>query len=169
MQDFYLQFYFKFIHPITSQIQHGDFIANPTEALNMNTYQQWLGYAFERFCRKHHRQIANILGFVAVKYRSGTYFSRNANTTAPGFQIDLLFDRDDNVLTICEIKYTRNQVSAKTIAEVEQKIELLPNQRNKTINRVLIASNGPDANLARQHYFDKIITLEDLFNSRIWP
>jgi hypothetical protein len=56
--DNYLRFYFKFIRPIIDDIDHGSFNQSPTDALNKESYQKWLGYAFERFCRKNHRLIA---------------------------------------------------------------------------------------------------------------
>ena len=134
----------------------------------MNNYQIWLGFAFERFCRKYHRVIAHILGFSAVHYRSGTYFSRRIAQENPGFQIDLLFDRDDRVITVCEIKYTQTSVSAKVIDEFSRKFELLPDARHKTIHRVLITNGGIDASLQNRAYFDTVITLNDFFSPNNW-
>ncbi len=131
--DAYLQFYFKFLKPVTKQIERGDFIKNTSIGLNMTQYQQWLGYSFERFCRKYQHQIATLLGFNGIKYRAESYFSRATQKNNPGFQIDLLFDRDDKVITICEIKYSKNKISAKVIDEFASKLELFPNLKNKTI------------------------------------
>ncbi len=166
--DAYMQFYFRFIKPQLKGIENGDFKSNPQEALNMTTYQQWLGYAFERFCRKSHRQIAALLGFKGVKYRSGAYFSRKTAKEEPGFQIDQLFDRDDRVMTICEVKYSQTPISTKVIDEFEKKLELLPNLEKKTIQKVLITNRGVDAALHRRAYFDVILTLEDFFTPYIW-
>lgn len=168
ISDSYLQFYFKFINPIAKAIDQGDFSNNPTRALNMNNYQIWLGFAFERFCRKYHRVIAHVLGFSAVKYRSGTYFSRRSVQENPGFQIDLLFDRDDRVITVCEIKYTQTSIPAKVIDEFSRKLELLPNPQHKTIHRVLITNGGIDTSLQNRAYFDRIITLSDFFSPHNW-
>lgn len=162
--DAYLQFYFRFIEPETKGIEQGEFRSNPLNALNMSAYQQWLGYAFERFCRKFHRQIATLLGFQAVKYKAGAYFSRQI----PRFQIDLLFDRDDKVVTICEIKYTQTPVGSQVIDEFEKKIQALPNLSKKTIQKVLISNRGPDTSLQRSAYFDVFIQVEDFFTPYIW-
>lgn len=166
--DAYLQFYFRFIEPQTKGIEQGDFRSSPLQALNMSSYQQWLGYAFERFCRKYHRQIAAILGFKGIKYNSGAYFSRRTNEEDPGYQIDLLFDRDDKVLTLCEVKYSQTPVSSKVIDEFEKKLQGLPNMKKKTIQRVLITNRGVDAALERRAYFDVILKLEDFFTPHIW-
>jgi len=163
-----MQFYFRFIEPNQKAIERGDFRLNPMQALNMSTYQQWLGYAFERFCRKSHRQISALLGFQSVKYRVGTYYNRKTEKELPGFQIDLLFDRDDKVITVCEIKYSQSPISSKVIDEVERKLELLPNIKKKTIHKVLISNRGADASLQRRAYFDAEIQVSDFFVPHIW-
>ena len=161
--DSYLQFYYKFIAPIKKRIDQGDYNDDPTLAMKTEVYYKWLGFAFERMCRKKHRLIAKILGFGSVQYRSGTYFNRKAEDTIPGFQIDLLFDRDDRVITICEVRYIQGLVSEKVIQEMENKLEHFPNKKNKTIHRVLITTEGGSEGLIRRSYFDKIITINDLF------
>ncbi len=55
--DNYLRFYYKFIKPIASNIKEGEFDENPVAALKMESYQKWLGFAFERFCRKNHSRV----------------------------------------------------------------------------------------------------------------
>lgn len=165
ISDNYLQFYNKFIAPIKKNINNGDYVANAQLAIRVDSYQKWLGFSFERWCRKNHMLIARILGFSNVQYTAGTYFNRASQRGAAGgadagFQIDLLFDRADNVVTICEIKYLINQVTAKVISDFEQKIALFNNKKNKTIHKVLITSSEPDNNLKNKGFFDRIITLD---------
>lgn len=159
--DQYLQFYFKFIHPVSSKIQNGDFDKDPTHAINQQVYQKWLGFSFERFCRKHHRLIARQLGFEAVEYQVGTFFD-SSSKELPGFQIDLVFDRRDNVYTICEVKYLMERVSKRVIREFEEKLKRFPNPKKKTIQKVLITTEGQDSSLEKEHYFDRTILLEDI-------
>jgi len=164
ISDAYMQFYYKFINPLRRQIKNGDFIEQPTAAIKTDTYRKWLGFAFERMCRKQHRLIAKILGFSAVHYRSGVYFNRNLDKEIPGFQFDLVFDRDDRVLTLCEVKYLQDKATSKVISDFEKKLEGLPNAKKKTLHKVLITSQGVDESVIRQGYFDQIITLEDIFD-----
>ena len=77
IQDAYLQFFYKFIKPIEKDIQLGIFNESPQRAINDQILQKWLGFSFERYCRRHHYLIAKQLGFFAVRYRSGPYFSRS--------------------------------------------------------------------------------------------
>lgn len=160
--DNYLQFFYKFIKPKLREIRQGTFNTHFSELLKTDTYLKWLGYAFERYCRKNHKTIAEILGFSAVNYKVGPFFDRNTQTNDPGFQIDLVFDRADNVITICEIKYLQSAVDTTIIQDFEQKLKYFPNKKKKTIHKVLISAEGVTEALANRAYFDQIITLETL-------
>jgi AAA+ ATPase superfamily predicted ATPase len=164
--DSYLRFYFKFIAPISERIGDGDYNTAPLHALNNESYQKWLGLSFERFCRKHSQIIAKVIGFSAVKYKSGAFFNRATIKEESGYQIDLIFDRADNVLTICEIKYTQSKTGTEVIEEFEKKLRLFPKNERKTIEKVLITASGATEALQNQAYFDRIITLEDIFNGK---
>jgi len=168
IQDAYLQFYFKFIKPISKNIKEGMYENEPAKAIKTDNYYKWLGYAFERFCRRYHYKLAKILGFSAVHYRSGVYFSRQAVQQQPDYQIDLVFDRDDHVITLCEIKYLQSPADISVITEFDRKLALFPNPQHKQIHKVLISSSGANPNLISRSYFDDIITLDDLFNPQHW-
>lgn len=162
INDAYLQFFYKFICPKLSDIKQGKYQRHITSALNLQEYQQWLGYAFERYCLNHSHDIADILGFSAVQYASGAYYNRSTNKNDPGYQIDLLFDRKDHVITVCEIKYTQNKTDTTVIEEFERKLQLLDNKKNKTLHKVLISASGADDALIKRHYFDAMICLDQL-------
>lgn len=163
--DSYLRFYFKFIAPLSDRIQQGDFHQNPLYALNKESYEKWLGLAFERFCRKHSQLIASIIGFSAVRYKSGVFFNRSTVKEQAGYQIDLIFDRADHVLTICEMRYTQNKTGIEVIEEFEKKLRLMPDPGKKTIEKVLISASGATDALFARAYFDRIITLEEIFKN----
>ena len=67
-------------------------------------------------------------------------------------------------MTLCEIKYTRGKVPVKVIYEFDKKLELFPNSKKKTIQKVLISTFGAEQSVLNRGYFDSILTLEDLFN-----
>lgn len=163
--DHYIQFYYKFIHHLEKEIRSGKFQENPLSAIKIDTYQKWLGFAFERFCRRQHHIIAKILGFHGIQYQAGAYYSKNTEKEEPGFQIDLIFDRADNVITLCEIKYTQAKIGSSVIEEFERKLELFPKKTTKTIQKILISAEGGADALISRHYFDNIITLRDLFKA----
>ena len=152
--DPYLQLYFRLIAPKLPAIQRGEFNSRPSEGLSHTEYRKWLGLAFERFCLFHHRQIASVLGFVGVEYRVGPYYQRNH--LAAG-QLDLVFDRKDRVTTVCKIKYQINPPSGETIMPLERAIQLLPSNKQRSIQKVLISPNGAAPPLVKKGYFDQII------------
>ena len=112
--------------------------------------------------------IAAILGFSAVKYRSGAFYNRKVSAETQGYQMDLVFDRDDKVITLCEVKYSKAKISANVINEFDNKLVLLPNQSQKTIQKVLIVNQPPSESLLKQAYFDRFIGLDELFQSVFW-
>lgn len=168
IDDAYLQFYFKFIAPHIRDIKQGVYNVNPTMAINTDSYNKWLGFSFERFCRKYHYVIAKILGFSAVQYKSGAFFNREVSLENPGYQIDLIFDRADHVLTICEIKYLKEKASKKVATDFAEKLSLLPNKKNKTIQKILISTHVEDKQLMNAGYFDNVVILDDFFNEIYW-
>ena len=157
--------YFKFIKSIEKNIDEGIFNSNPSFALKTDSYHKWLGFSFERMCRKHHKLFAKILGFESVRYKSGAFFNRMTDAKKPGYQIDLVYDRDDKVYTLCEIKYLQSRVTSKIIEEFEKKLALFPKPINKTIHKVLITTEGVDNSLIDYGYFDRIITLKNIFDA----
>ena len=159
--DQYLQFFYRFVAPQSKKIKSDMFQDNPTKALNLNDYHQWLGYSFERWCRFNHQRVAKKLGFSAVNYDVGPFFSRS---TPSHFQMDLIFRRADKVLTIVEIKYLRAQTPKTVIQEFERKMELFEMPSRYSVQRVLISANGCDQSVIDAGYFDDILTLEDLMS-----
>ena len=111
--------------------------------------------------------LTTVLGFAAVVYKAGAFFNRATNKVDSGYQIDLVFDRADNVYTICELKYVQAKVNLKIIAEFEKKLALFPNPKQKTIQKVLITTEGAEQSLINRGYFDRIITLADIFAAAI--
>lgn len=79
-----------------------------------------------------------------------------------GVQIDLLFDRADNVITLCEMKYRTSPVGKEIVADVEKKVELLKTITKKTIQRILITRSQPSKDLAGSGYFYRIIIADEL-------
>ena len=66
-------------------------------------YYAWCGLAFETVCLNHVAQIKNALGISGIE--SAEYAWRSSKAV-PGAQIDLLIDRADNVINVCEMKYS---------------------------------------------------------------
>jgi uncharacterized protein len=68
------------------------------------TFKSWSGYAFETLCLKHIETIKKALGIAAVYTEVGSFLLPSTQDE-PGVQIDLILDRKDNCINLCEIKF----------------------------------------------------------------
>jgi AAA+ ATPase superfamily predicted ATPase len=156
LSDPYIRFFLAFIEPNLKSI------ASKKDDLFLKLVQtpkfySFLGKSFELFCQIHSHQISRILGFSGIEYQAGPYFRKN------GAQIDLLFDRMDHVITLCEIKYTRAPVGVEVIREVEAKVKEIEKFSKKTIQKVLIVKDDITQELFKSGYFYKIIQSSEFF------
>lgn len=97
--DEYSIFYHRFIHA------HKKYSPGVWQQLaESQSYKIWAGYAFETLCHKHVDAIKRVLGIAAV-YTEISSMRVPATDGVPGFQIDLLIDRKDDSINLCEIKF----------------------------------------------------------------
>lgn len=68
------------------------------------SYRIWRGYAFESLCLRHLTEIKAALGIGGV-YTEVSSYRLAGNDEQTGFQIDILLDRADNCINLCECKY----------------------------------------------------------------
>ena len=66
-------------------------------------YYAWRGNAYEILCLNHLPQIKAALGISGVETME---YSWKSSAAKKGAQIDLLIDRMDNVINVCEMKYS---------------------------------------------------------------
>lgn len=162
INDEYLHFYFKFISPLSRQILSGQ--SRLGLLTQMKEYEIWQGLAFERFCRKNASLIAKHLGFSGVAYQCGSWFVRGTQKKQ-GAQVDLLFDRADKVLTICEIKNQKKLSAKKIIQNLETKVQLLEaSYPRHSIQKNLILANKIKIPISLQKAFDHILFAEEIFS-----
>ena len=74
--------------------------------MNLAGYHSWHGLAFEIVCINHIKQMKSTLGISSVE-TSG--YSWRSYGSSPGAQIDLIIDRSDDVIDICEMKYSSDE------------------------------------------------------------
>ena len=121
-----------------------------------------MGHAFEQTCVQHSLEIAQLVGFSAVDYDKGPYFVPH-RPGAQGAEVDLVFDRADNVLTVCEMQYSNQPVGVEVIADMQREIELLkPVAAGKTIQPALIVHPRASRDLLDKGYFYKVIEAQQL-------
>jgi hypothetical protein len=131
----------------------------------------WAGYAFEAICYKHLNQIRHTLDLLPTAIpNSWRYIPKNSKSdNSLGAQIDLLFDRQDNSITICEIKYVNKPFNIdKQYSQVlENKIKTFKMQTRtkKQIFVAMIVSEGLISNSYSEKIISHVVTIDDLFES----
>ena len=160
LTDQYTLFYFKFMAD-----NHGNDEHLWSKSLNKPVYNNWCGLAFERLCLLHSRQIKDVLGISGVI--SSEYSWRvDGNGEERGAQIDLLIDRSDGVINLCEMKFSNSpfRIDAKYDAVLQNKLArfIESTHTSKAVRITMITTKG----LVRNSYADEIqnqITADDLF------
>ena len=98
----------SWIEPIKGTLQQRSLEKGNWQELQVTPkWNNWLGYAFESICYKHISQIRKKLSISpAAVANAWRYVPKTKTDNSGGAQIDLLFDRLDDAITICEIKYS---------------------------------------------------------------
>jgi uncharacterized protein len=132
------------------------------------SYKTWSGYAFESLCMQHLSQILKGLGINGIHVNAFSWKTR-AKNGLPGTQIDLLIDRADKSINLCEAKFSsENYLVTKEYAtnlRMKKSVFQQVTQTKKAIFTVLIT---PFPAIKNEHYFDQIqqeINLDELFVS----
>jgi len=103
-----------------------------------STFKSWSGYAFESICLKHIEQIKKALQIGGIYSELSSFFYQG-DEYLPGVQIDLLIDRNDQVINICEIKFQQREFNiTKSYAEQIRKKIFVFSEISKTKKQVFL-------------------------------
>ncbi|GHU73319.1 ATPase [Bacteroidia bacterium] len=158
LTDFYSMFYLNFVDSKKNTAEN--YWVNIADS---STYKAWCGFSFEKLCMAHLPQIRRKLGISGVlSFTSSWRYFNEEN----GAQIDLLIDRKDNVINVCEMKYAQKeyQITKRDDESFRNKIALFQEdtKTRKTIHFTLISTYGAK----RNEYWGGIqseVTMNDLF------
>jgi AAA+ ATPase superfamily predicted ATPase len=165
--DEYTLFYLKWIKPIKDSLVYDTSASGYFEAQqNSPNWYNWAGYAFEAICYKHISQIRQALALdVSAMPYSWRFSTKDASRN--GAQIDLLFDRHDDSITICEIKFTNKGfcIDKSYAAELENKVQVFKSvtRTKKQIFLAMISASGVRKSKYSDKLVSKVVELEDLF------
>ena len=139
--DPFTLFYFRFMHGRANYQQGYWLKLQATPA-----YDNWCGYAFEIVCLNHLDQIMHALGIDGIISTpcSWTYRPRKAvledeladEDLRHGAQIDLLIERADRTINICEMKYSHGKY------EITKSYDSLVARRMQTFRKVTKTNNA---------------------------
>jgi uncharacterized protein len=162
LADEYLNFYYKFIEFRKADIDAGKFLDGPAAAINPLNFNQAMGFALERWCRRNERLIARYLRFGGVvDYLHGPWFMKDEA------QVDLMFIRKDSKIIFCEAKYNAQTIlDRKVIFDVSEKVQAflaaIPRYQRYTVETALITMEPVSESLKNEGFFSYLITCDEL-------
>ncbi len=109
LTDLYSLFYLKFIKD-----NKNAGLKTWEQLSKESTYKAWSGYAFENIAMMHIPQIKAALGISGVFTRHGSWKFRG-NDVLPGAQVDMIIDRADQIIQLCEAKFTKENYALTAI------------------------------------------------------
>ena len=139
LMDNYTLFYFKFVEP-----NHGVDKSHWTKMLGTSAHNTWAGLAFERLCLQHVDQIREAL-------RIGGVHANIHAWRSPLAQIDLLIDRDDGIVNLCEMKFAADEFEVTATDDRDMK------RRMADVTTCGLKKNSYAKNVQSE------VTLDDLF------
>ncbi len=157
--DFYSLFYLKFVKTIDLEDKNSwlDRLDNPD-------VRAWSGYAFEQVCRAHLAQIKQALGINSVQTSSSTWQGTDGVSQA---QIDLVIDRRDHAINLCEMKFSINPfvIDKAYSEELQRKVGIFKTatETRKSVFLTLITTFGLAKNTYSDSLVQKSLTMDALF------
>ena len=156
--DFYSLFYFKYL----KNRKNSD-TRFWTNYLSDPAHRAWCGYAFERLCMAHVDQIKQRLGISGV---ITDVFAFRSSMIKGGAQIDMLIDRRDGVINLCECKFSNAAyaITEKDAEDLQRKRDVFTRETGtkKSIHITIITANGLAQNAFKNDIQAEIV-LDDLF------
>lgn len=98
--DFFSLFYMVFIDKAEVEMQYW------AHHINTPEINSWMGLTFERICMAHIPQIKHALHIDTISTLS---YSWRSKTSTPAAQIDIIIERADKIVNICEVKYSQDE------------------------------------------------------------
>ncbi len=166
--DEYSLFYLKWIIKAKEANLNGRDAQYWLNIFNSPAGNAWAGYAFEMCCFKHLSHIKAALGISGVlTSASGWVYKSSKGSGKRGVQIDLLIDRADHCINLCEIKYCNEEftVSKACDQELREKKSLFiaETKTKKSVFLTLIAPYGVKKNAGHFEIVDVVLTMDSLF------
>lgn len=167
--DEYSLFYLHWIEPALSNIRKLDKTKGYwLEECQTSAWRTWAGYAFESVCYKHLGAIRKAMDIQASAMVGSWQYIPKKGSHEEGAQIDLLFDRKDGIIDICEIKFSSQpyQLTKEEYQVLNQKISVFNTRtkNRKQIHFALITNQPIKTTLYSEEFVMKNVTLNDLLS-----
>ncbi len=130
------------------------------------SWKSWSGTAFESICMKHILQLKKALGIENVHAETSVWRYR-PQKDEQGAQVDLLIDRRDRCINICEMKFSVSEyeISKGYSKELENKLKVFRDQTQtrKTLFLTMVTTHGVKNITNFPGLIENEITMDALF------
>ncbi len=160
LTDLFTLFYLKFVKNNHTRNEHlwSNMIDSPVR-------KSWCGYSFEQLCLHHIPQIKKKLGIHGIQSDVCSWYLP-AKDENKGGQIDLLIDRRDQVINLCEMKYSISpfEITSRYNSEMQERKELFRSstKTRKSLHLTMVTTYGLKNN-AYSGMIQSEVVLDDLF------
>lgn len=162
LTDEYSLFYLKFIDHKRA-VGTGTWLKKSTG----QSWTSWAGLAFEQICQKHSEQLKQALGIAGVYTELSAWRYVPKDSAETGVQIDLLIDRQDHCINLCEIKFSTGEfIIDKAYADVLTRKRTVFQQQTRTRKALfitLITTFGVKPNQYANSLIQSQLTMDVLF------
>lgn len=132
-----------------------------------SSYASWSGFAFESVCQKHTAQLKRALGIEGV-YTETSVWRHVPAKEEQGAQIDLLIDRQDLCINVCEMKFAAAvfEIDKRYATALNNKLTVFRQQTNtkKTLFLTMVTSHGVKRNNWYTGLIQNEVTMDALFS-----
>ena len=163
LADYYTAFYFRYIRDNYGKDEHywSNAIDNPAR-------RSWAGLTFEQVCKDHISQIKHKLGISGVLTEESVWYTRGDKELGiGGAQIDLVLERRDRVINLCEMKFSVNEyvIDKNYDAVLRNKLETFRRMTGcrQSLQMTMITTYGIKKNIY-SNFVQSQVTLDDLFH-----
>jgi AAA+ ATPase superfamily predicted ATPase len=161
VSDFYTLFYLRFI-----ERGHKNSTSDWLYKIDDPAIKTWAGITFEQVCLQHTAQIKNALKISGVSSQTSTW-QAIGDSKIKGAQIDLIIDRKDRIINLCEIKFSINPftITKKYDMELRNKISAFKKstKTKKAVFLTMITTYGLVKNEYSRSIIQNEITMDDFF------
>lgn len=156
--DFYSLFYLRFI-----KNTHLADLPDWLTFIDTPVYRAWSGYAFEQVCLYHVPLIKQALGISGVQTSVSSWRSMSKDN---GTQVDLVIDRRDQVINLCEMKFSINTftIDKRYAEELRNKISVFKQETStrKSVFLTMVTTYGLKVN-SYSSLVQNSLTMDALF------
>lgn len=133
--------------------------------MSTSAYKAWSGFTFETICMKHVERIKDGLGISGVRTSEGSWIGKGDES---GAQIDLLIDRDDNVINLCEMKFAAGPftIDKKYAQELMAKMDAFrtATRTRKSLFITFVTTHGLTQNAHCRQLVQNEVVMDALFH-----